>query len=55
MAKGAKDPIGAKRRRAQAKIATALGDIGVALPGSVAIRNYRCGKDNCAWDGDLPR
>ena len=55
MIKGAKDPIGARRRKAQARIAAALGDVGFALPGSVAIRSYRCGKGNCACHGDPPR
>jgi hypothetical protein len=55
MAKGQKDPIGARRRKEQARIAAALGEIGFALPGSVAVRNYRCGKDNCACHSDPPR
>ena len=55
MTKGTKDPIGARRRKAQARIAAALGDVGFALPGSVAIRSYRCGKGNCACHGDPPR
>ena len=55
MTKGTKDPIGARRRKAQARIAAALGDVGFALPGSVAIRSYRCGKANCACHGDPPR
>ena len=54
MAKGT-DPISSRRRCEQAKIARALSEIGFALPGSVAVRNYRCGKDNCACHGDPPR
>ncbi|MDA8040152.1 MAG: hypothetical protein M0Z69_13575 [Actinomycetota bacterium] len=55
MAKGPKDPINARRREEQARIAAALGQIGFALPGSVAVRNYRCGKDNCACHDDPQR
>ena len=55
MAKGPKNPIGARRRLEQARIATALGEIAFALPGSVAVRTYRCGKDNCACHDDPPR
>ncbi|MHB1510947.1 MAG: DUF6788 family protein [Acidimicrobiales bacterium] len=49
------DPVGAKRRQAQARIANALAEVGFALPGSVAVRNYRCGKQNCACHADPPR
>ena len=55
MTKEAKDPIGARRRKEQIRIAKALGEIGFALPGSVAVRNYRCGKESCACHGDPPR
>ena len=40
--------VGARRQRAQARIATQLGEIGFALPGSVAVRSYPCGKPNCS-------
>lgn len=49
------DPIGRRRRAAQARIAAALAQIDFALPGSVSVRNYRCGKNNCACHGDPPR
>lgn len=49
------DQIGAQRRNAQARIADALSQIGFALPGSVAVRNYRCGKINCACHAEPPR
>ena len=55
MVKKVTDPIGAKQRRAQARIAEALGQIGFALPGSVTVRNYRCGKANCGCHADPPR
>jgi hypothetical protein len=29
-------------------VATALGDAGFLLPGSLNVRSYRCGKANCA-------
>lgn len=38
-----------------AAIATGLGEIGFALPGSVAQRSYRCGKPSCACHADPPR
>jgi hypothetical protein len=43
------------QRRAQAKIAAALSEIGFALPGSLAVRSYPCGKTNCACHGTPPR
>ena len=49
------DPVSAKQRKAQARIAESLAQIGFALPGSVAVRNYRCGKTNCACHSDPPR
>jgi len=49
------DPIGAKQRKTQHRIAGELGKIGFALPGSVMVRNYRCGKANCACHSDPPR
>ena len=45
----------AAQRRAQAKIAKALADLGLCLPGSVATRSYRCGKPNCACHAEPPR
>jgi hypothetical protein len=42
-------------RRELAGIAAALGGIGFALPGSVAVRSYRCGKTGCACHADPPR
>lgn len=55
MARGPKDPVGARRRRSQAKIKSAIAEVGFALPGSVAVRNYRCGKQNCRCHADPPR
>jgi hypothetical protein len=42
-------------RRALARIAAELSGIGLVLPGSVAVRSYRCGKDNCACHAKPPR
>lgn len=42
------------QRRAQARIAAELAGIGFALPGSVAVRSYRCGKPNCACHAEPP-
>jgi hypothetical protein len=38
-----------------ARITAALGEVGFALPGSVAVRSYRCGKTGCACHADPPR
>ena len=46
MASGPKYPVGARRRTAQARILSALAEVVFALPGSFAVRNYRCGKTN---------
>lgn len=45
----------AAQRRAQARIAKALAGVGLVLPGSVAVRSYRCGKAICACHSDPPR
>lgn len=42
----------AAQQQAQADIAAALADTGFALPGSVQVRSYRCGKPNCACHRD---
>ena len=42
----------AEQRRRQAKIATALASIGLALPGSVEVRHTRCGKPQCRCHSD---
>ncbi len=38
----------APERRRLARIAEELASIGIALPGSVVVRSYVCGKTNCA-------
>jgi hypothetical protein len=43
------------QRRTQANIAQALCETGFVLPGSLAVRSYRCGKANCACHGNPPR
>jgi hypothetical protein len=45
---------GARQRRAQARIAAALGEIGFALPGSLVLRTTACGKAGCHCQGDPP-
>lgn len=47
--------VNAERRAAERRIARALGQVGFALPGSVSVRHYRCGKTNCACHADPPR
>jgi hypothetical protein len=44
-----------RQRQALSAIAAALGEIGFALPGSLSVRSYRCGKANCACHGEPPR
>ena len=45
---------GARQRRAQARIAASLGEIGFALPGSLVWRSTACGKPGCRCQGDPP-
>ena len=42
-------------RAKQARIAKALSELGLALPGSVEVRSTRCGKANCRCKADPPR
>ncbi len=44
----------AAQRRAQARIATSLGEIGFALPGSLVSRSTACGKAGCHCQDDPP-
>lgn len=46
--------LGARQRRAQARIAAALGEIGFALPGSLVWRTTSCGKTGCHCKDDPP-
>lgn len=39
----------------QRRIAAALGETGFALPGSLTVRAYRCGKANCRCRGEPPQ
>jgi len=39
----------------QRRIAAELADIGFALPGSLTVRAYRCGKANCRCKGEPPQ
>ena len=44
----------ARQRRAQARIAAELAQIGFALPGSLVSRTTRCGKPGCRCQADPP-
>ncbi|WP_276968574.1 DUF6788 family protein, partial [Metallibacterium scheffleri] len=41
-------------RAKQARIAKAISDLGLALPGSIEVRSTRCGKANCRCKADPP-
>jgi hypothetical protein len=45
---------GARQRRAQARIAASLGEIGFALPGSLVWRTTACGKAGCHCQASPP-
>ncbi|MGH8972800.1 MAG: DUF6788 family protein [Acidimicrobiia bacterium] len=44
-----------KRAAQQRRIAKALSEIGFALPGSLTVRAYRCGKTNCRCKAEPPQ
>jgi len=41
-------------RAEQARIAKAISDLGLTLPGSIEVRSTRCGKANCRCKADPP-
>jgi hypothetical protein len=43
------------QQAARGKIATQLAATGFALPGTLTIRAYACGKPNCRCHADPPR
>ncbi len=47
--------VTAQQKAAQTRIAAALSNPGFALPGTLSMQAYRCGKANCRCDGDPPR
>lgn len=47
--------VDGKRAAQQRRIATALAGIGLALPGSLTVRAYRCGKANCRCRAEPPQ
>jgi hypothetical protein len=47
--------VDARRQAKQAKLAAQLAEIGFALPGSLTVKAYRCGKQNCRCHGEPPR
>jgi hypothetical protein len=55
MGRQARDRIGSRRRAKQARIAAELGHAGFALPGTVLVRTFACGKKNCRCHADPPR
>jgi hypothetical protein len=44
-----------KRADQQRRIAKALSEIGFALPGSLTVKAYRCGKANCRCKAEPPQ
>jgi len=44
-----------ERDVALGRLRQSLADVGFALPGSVVVRSYRCGKANCACHAEPPR
>ncbi|MDA8356238.1 MAG: hypothetical protein M0Z95_08095 [Actinomycetota bacterium] len=47
--------VNARRQAKQAKLAAQLAEIGFALPGSLTVKAYRCGKQNCRCHADPPQ
>jgi len=47
--------LDAKRRAKQERLVAQLAEIGFALPGSLTVKAYRCGKANCRCHADPPR
>lgn len=47
--------IDARRAAKQKKIAAELAGIGFALPGSLTVKAYKCGKQSCGCKADPPK
>lgn len=47
--------VDARRQAKQRRLAAQLGEIGFALPGSLTVKAYRCGKQNCRCHADPPQ
>ncbi|MHB1783978.1 MAG: DUF6788 family protein [Acidimicrobiales bacterium] len=47
--------VNARQQTKQAKLAAQLGEIGFALPGSLTVKAYRCGKQNCRCHKEPPQ
>jgi len=47
--------VDAKRQAKQRRLAAQLGEIGFALPGSLTVKAYRCGKANCRCHKEPPQ
>ncbi|MGH3607938.1 MAG: DUF6788 family protein [Pseudonocardiaceae bacterium] len=44
-----------RQATAQARIAKAMAEVGFALPGTLTVRAYRCGKSNCRCRAEPPQ
>ena len=44
-----------RQAAAQARIAKALAEVGFALPGSLTVKAYKCGKANCRCRAEPPQ
>ena len=47
--------VTAKRQAKQRRLVAQLGEVGFALPGSLTVKAYRCGKQSCRCHADPPR
>jgi hypothetical protein len=47
--------VGRRAEAARDRLAAALGEADFALPGTVLVRSYRCGKSTCRCHADPPR
>jgi hypothetical protein len=47
--------VNARRQAKQAKLAAQLAEVGFALPGSLTVKAYRCGKQSCRCHADPPQ
>lgn len=47
--------VGRRQQAARDRLAAALGEADFALPGTVLVRSYRCGKPTCRCHAEPPR
>jgi hypothetical protein len=55
MVEEARVRVGRNEQAARKRLAAALGEADFALPGTVLVRSYRCGKPTCRCHADPPR